>query len=79
MQQNSQFEISKVYDIWLQRYRNYEVRVCDKESIPFCLRLKISKCSVFNANIFIEHKKTLKTLTKSYKSYQILSNLIKSY
>ena len=34
MQQNSQFEISKVYDIGLQRYRYQKIRVCVKDSTP---------------------------------------------
>ena len=32
MQQNSKFEISKVYNIGLQRCRNYKIRVCVKDS-----------------------------------------------
>ena len=27
-------EISKVYEIGLQRYRNYKIKTCGKDSIP---------------------------------------------
>ena len=30
----TQFEISKLYDIGLQRYRDWKFRVCDKDTIP---------------------------------------------
>ena len=33
--QNSQFEISKVYDIGLQRFRDQKIRICDKDSILY--------------------------------------------
>ena len=34
IRQNYKFEISKVYDIGLQRYRYYIIRVCGKNSVP---------------------------------------------
>ena len=36
---NSEFEISKVYDIGLQSYNDWKIRVCDKDSIPLLLYL----------------------------------------
>ena len=32
---NRKFEISKVYNIWLLRYRDLKIRVCCRDSIPF--------------------------------------------
>ena len=34
------FEISKVYDIGLQRSRYWKIRVCGKDSIPFSVTSK---------------------------------------
>ena len=33
--QKLEFEIFKVFNIWLQRYWDYKIRVCGNDSIPF--------------------------------------------
>ena len=40
MEQNLQFEISKVYDIGIQRYRDQKIRVCGKDLFIEKLRKK---------------------------------------
>ena len=51
---NSKFEISKVYDIALQRYRDLIFRVCCKDSIPYLIApMKIKN----------KRKKTLKKIS----------------
>ena len=43
--QNSQFEISKVCNIWFQRYSDQKIRVCGKDSIPLQLiKNRLKKC-----------------------------------
>ena len=39
--QNSQFEISKVYNIGLQKYRVFKIRVCGKDSITLWFYKKV--------------------------------------
>ena len=34
-------EISKVYEIGLQRYRNYKIKTCGKDSIPLEINIEI--------------------------------------
>ena len=46
IQQNSYLEISKVYDIGLQRYGDYKIRVCDKLPIHLAARLVATGCSL---------------------------------
>ena len=40
--QNLEFEISKVYDNGLQRYKDQKFQVCDKDSISLCVNFKFS-------------------------------------
>ena len=41
------FKYLKVHDIWMQRYRDYKIRVCCKESIPlFTILLQISVLNI---------------------------------
>ena len=56
MQQDSQFEISKFYDTGLQRYRNYKIRVCCKDSIPLEALCNIAEIMHFQKSFTLIQK-----------------------
>ena len=43
IQQYAKFEISKVYNIRLQRYRDQKIRVCGKDSVSLNLKKNVQK------------------------------------
>ena len=56
LDQEYRFEISKIYDIGFNRYRDYKIRVCGKDSIP----LMNLNCLSYSKWVYLLQVNTLK-------------------
>ena len=60
--------MSKVYDIWFQRYRYLKIKVCGKDSTPLYLAL----CAAFIKEFFDRRKSVVLNLYSKKTVYMLL-------
>ena len=80
VQQNSQFDISKIYTIGLQKYRDQKIRFCYKNSVSFLYKYFYFK-NGNNCNLGNQEPKKLRFLPQTliFKSLYLCNPMKQNY